>query len=128
LDRPSDALELAHAVGHPLAAVYSRDLLGMRSSGDVILLGTAARGLAAGWVGAEGATRPAAVAFPFEFGSHGGLSPDELDTFMVHPEELGEGAFASVVRPQDLHRFFLARSGRAPRQLPREDVVQPCGS
>ncbi len=105
LDRPQDALALAHVVGHPLAAVYARDLLRIRSAGDVILLGTAAPG---------GAT----VAYPFEFGSHGGLSPEQLDTFMIHPEELGEDAFASVVRPQDLHRFFLERSGRISRQLP----------
>jgi hypothetical protein len=101
LDRPSDALELAQAVGHPLAAVYSRDLLALRSSGDVILLGTAAP---------DGGV----VAFPWEFGSHGGLAPEQLDTFMVYPEELGENAFASVVRPQDLHRFFMERSGRTP--------------
>ena len=102
LDRPADALEIAHLVGHPLAAVYSRDLLRMRNAGDVILLGTAAPG---------GKT----IAFPFEFGSHGGLSPDQLETFMVHPQELGEGAFAGVVRPQDLHRLFLERSGRKAR-------------
>jgi hypothetical protein len=28
---------------------------------------------------------------------------------------LGQGAFASVVRPQDLHRIFLERSGRRAR-------------
>jgi type I phosphodiesterase/nucleotide pyrophosphatase len=106
LQRPQDALDLAHAAGHPLAAIYARDLLELRSSGDVILLGT----------GAPGGT----VAFPFEFGSHGGLARDELDTFMVHPEELGEDAFAAVMRPRDLHRFFLERSGRVPRALPQE--------
>jgi hypothetical protein len=105
LHRPQDALEIAHQVGHPLAAVYARDLLRMGSSGDLILLGCAAP---------CGET----VAYPFEFGSHGGLAPDQLDTFMIHPQELGEGAFASVVRPQDLHRFFLERSGRLPRELP----------
>ena len=103
LDRPQDALELSREIGHPLAAVYARDLLRMRSAGDVILLGTAAP---------AGKT----IAFPFEFGSHGGLAPEQLDTFMVHPEELGQDAFASVVRPQDLHRFFLERSGRAARE------------
>ena len=116
LDRPQDALEMAHGVGHPLAAVYARDLLRMRSAGDVILLGTAAP---------CGET----VAYPFEFGSHGGLAPDQLDTFMIHPEELGEGAFASVVRPQDLHRFFLERSGRPFRELPRDARDEaPCAS
>jgi hypothetical protein len=39
---------------------------------------------------------------------------------MIHPEELGEGAFASVVRPQDLHRFFLERSGRESCEPPRD--------
>jgi hypothetical protein len=105
LQRPQDALEMAHEVGHPLAAVYARDLLRMRSAGDLILLGTAAP---------CGDT----VAFPFEFGSHGGLAPEQLETFVIHPQELGEGAFASVVRPQDLHRFFLERSGRLPQRLP----------
>jgi hypothetical protein len=107
LDRPPDALAMAHEVGHPLAAVYARDLLRMPSAGDLILLGIAAP---------CGAT----VAYPFEFGSHGGLAPEQLDTFMIHPQELGEGAFASIVRPQDLHRFFLERSGRLSRELPQE--------
>lgn len=98
--RPHDAAELARAVGHPLAAMYARDLLRMRKSGDVILLGTAAPG---------GQT----IAYPFEFGSHGGLSPDQLDTFMIHPQELGQNAFAHVERPQDLHRFFLERKQQA---------------
>ena len=113
LDRPQDSLALAHALGHPLAAVYARDLLSMRSAGDAILLGTAAP---------CGST----VAFPFEFGSHGGLAPEQLDTFMIHPQELGEGAFASVVRPQDLHRFFLERSGRLSREQPREPREASC--
>lgn len=98
-DRAADALDFSRALGHPLAAVYARDLLSMRSSGDAILLGTGAPG---------GQT----VAFPWEFGSHGGLSPDQLDTFMVHPAQLGPDAFSSVVRPRDLHAFFWERSGR----------------
>lgn len=104
LQRPADALAFARGVGHPLAAVYAGDLLALRSAGDVVLLGA-------------GAPCGATVAYPFEFGSHGGLSPQALDTFVVHPEELGAEAFAGVVRPQDLHRFFQERSGRAPRQL-----------
>lgn len=99
LDRASDALALSHALGHPLAAVYARDLLSLRSAGDVVLLGTGAPG---------GQT----VAFPWEFGSHGGLAPDQLETFMVHPASLGAEAFGHVVRPRDLHGFFWERSGR----------------
>jgi len=115
LDRAQDALAMAHEVGHSLAAVYARDLLAMRNAGDVVLLGTAAP---------CGET----VAFPFEFGSHGGLAPGQLDTFMIHPQELGEGAFASVVRPQDLHRFFLERSGRLSRELPEPREEATCAS
>jgi len=115
LHRPQDAMRMAHEVGHPLAAVYARDLLRMRSAGDLVLLGTAAP---------CGAT----VAFPFEFGSHGGLAPEQLDTFVIHPQELGEGAFASVVRPQDLHRFFLERSGRLRPGLPQARREAPCAS
>ncbi|MGZ6144121.1 MAG: hypothetical protein ACXWLM_12340, partial [Myxococcales bacterium] len=128
LDRAPDAAELARVVGHPLAAMYSRDLLQMRTSGDVILLGTAAPGLAdigEGRVAPDGATRPSTVAFPYEFGSHGGLSPDQLDIFVVHPEELGENAFESVVRPQDLHRFFVERKAET---APLEEAAQTCAS
>ena len=100
LDRADGAQELAKALGHPLAASYARDLLRMRSAGDAILLG-------------NGAPGGQAVAFPWEFGSHGGISSDELDTFMVHPAALGQDAFAHVERPQDLHAFFQERSGRA---------------
>jgi hypothetical protein len=104
IDKPEGAVELNRIVGHPLAATYARDLLRIERAGDVILLGTAAEGAKDG---------AAAVAFPWEFGSHGGIAPDELDIFMVHPASLGEEAFADVVRPADLHRFFLTRSGRA---------------
>jgi hypothetical protein len=104
IDRPEGAVELNRIVGHPLAATYARDLLRIDRAGDLILLGTAA----------EGATSPAAaVAFPWEFGSHGGIAPDQLDIFMVHPASLGDEAFADVVRPADLHQFFLQRRGRA---------------
>jgi type I phosphodiesterase/nucleotide pyrophosphatase len=123
LDRAADALEMAHIIGHPLAAVYARDLLCMRNAGDLILLGTAAPALGH----PLGVHSPKAIAFPFEFGSHGGLSPDQLDTFVVHPQELGENAFASVVRPQDLHRFFLERSGRGVRRA-AADSAAPCAS
>jgi hypothetical protein len=104
LDRPEGAFELGGIVCHPLAAAYARDLLRIGRAGDVVLLGTAAPGAAG---------RAKAVAFPWEFGSHGGLSPDQVDTFMVHPASLPDHAFEDVARPSDLYRFFLARSGRA---------------
>ena len=100
LDRASDAAEASRLIGHPLAATYCKDLLALRSAGDVILIGAGA-----------GQT----VAYPWEFGSHGGLAADELETFVVHPAALGEAPFAHVVRPRDLHAFFRARSLHAGR-------------
>ena len=94
LDRPGDAAEVSRLIGHPLAATYCKDLLALRSAGDVILIGAGG-----------GQT----VAYPWEFGSHGGLAADELETFLVHPAELGEDPFAHVVRPRELHAFFRGR-------------------
>ncbi len=102
LDRARDALEVARIVGHPMAAAYSKDLLACRSAGDLVLVGAGAPG---------GET----VAYPWEFGSHGGLSSEELETFVVHPASLGDQPFAGVERPSDLHDFFEERAGRGPR-------------
>jgi type I phosphodiesterase/nucleotide pyrophosphatase len=95
LERPSDAAEVSRLIGHPLAAIYCKDLLALRSAGDLVLIGAGA-----------GQT----VAYPWEFGSHGGLAWDELETFVVHPAHLGEAPFAHVVRPRELHAFFSARA------------------
>jgi len=100
LSRAHDSAEVSRIIGHPLAAAYCRDLLSLRSSGDAILIGAAAPG---------GET----VAYPWEFGSHGGLAPDELETFVVHPSTLGAAAFAHVRRPSDLHGFFSTRAAGA---------------
>jgi hypothetical protein len=101
LDRAPDAAEVSRLIGHPLAATYCKDLLALRSAGDVVLIGAGA-----------GQT----VAYPWEFGSHGGLACDELETFVVHPAELGRAPFAHVVRPRDLYAFFRARSLHAERR------------
>jgi hypothetical protein len=45
------------------------------------------------------------IAFDFEFGSHGGLHPDELDQFVVHPSAI-EFPLAGAVEPEDFHSFF----------------------
>jgi hypothetical protein len=95
LGRASDAAEVSRLIGHPLAATYCKDLLALRSAGDVVLIGA-------------GGGRT--VAYPWEFGSHGGLAAEEVETFVVHPADLGDNAFAHVVRPCELHSFFRARS------------------
>jgi hypothetical protein len=98
LDRAGDAAEVCRLVGHPLAATYCKDLLALRSAGDVVLIGAGG-----------GQT----VAYPWEFGSHGGLAAEEVETFVVHPASLGDDAFAHVVRPRELHSFFRARAAAA---------------
>ncbi len=52
------------------------------------------------------------VAFDFEFGSHGGIGPDELDQFFIHPADvtlpatLDEGA---AVAAEQFYDFFASR-------------------
>ena len=101
---PHDAAALNALIGHELAATYAIDLISCPSAGDLVLVGAGAPG---------GQT----VAYPWEFGSHGGLAPEELETFMVHPAELGDQPFAQVKRPAELHDFFEERGGRDRRSL-----------
>jgi hypothetical protein len=98
LERANDAAEVSRLIGHPLAATYCKDILALRSAGDVVLIGAGA-----------GQT----VSYPWEFGSHGGIAAEEVETFVVHPTELGENAFAHVIRPRELHAFFRSRLQRA---------------
>jgi hypothetical protein len=87
---------------HPdpvLAATYVSDLLSLRESGDLVVLG---------WRG-EART---SVAYAWEFGSHGGIAPEELASFVVHPAACGFD-FGRVLRPSELNGFF-ERAYRAP--------------
>jgi hypothetical protein len=91
LSEPRDVARLPHP-DPALCATYLSDLLSLRESGDLVLLG---------WRG-EGRD---VVAYAWEFGSHGGVAPEELAPFVVHPA----GAafrFDAVVRPSELYRFF----------------------
>jgi hypothetical protein len=85
-------------VPHPepaLAAIYLADLLALREAGDVVVLG---------WRGPGRQT----IAYAWEFGSHGGIDPEELESFVLHPREV-VFPFAEVVRPAELGAFFEAR-------------------
>jgi len=90
----SDPLEVQR-LPHPqpaLLAAYLADLLALPESGDVVVLG---------WRG-EGRD---VIAYAWEFGSHGGIAPEELESFVIHPAERTR-SFPHVVRPSDLYRFF----------------------
>ncbi|HEY6098105.1 MAG TPA: hypothetical protein VIW03_01655, partial [Anaeromyxobacter sp.] len=80
---------------HPepaLVATYLADLLSLPESGDLVVLG---------WRG-EGRE---VVAYAWEFGSHGGVAPEELECFVAHPRSC-TFRFAEVVRPSELYHFF----------------------
>ncbi|BDG05954.1 membrane protein [Anaeromyxobacter oryzae] len=96
---PLDVARLPHP-DPPLLATYLADLVSVRESGDLVVLG---------W---RGPGREV-VAYAWEFGSHGGVAPEELQSFVVHPAAC-RFPFERVVRPSELHRFFeRAYRGRA---------------
>jgi Type I phosphodiesterase / nucleotide pyrophosphatase len=68
-------------------------------SGDLVLYGAFA---AAG-----------SVSFDFEFGSHGGIGPEELDQFVLHPPSV-KWRVPHLLAARDLYRFFRARYGEPP--------------
>jgi hypothetical protein len=70
----SDPRQVAR-IPHPepaTAAAFLAELVSLPESGDVVVLG---------WRG-DGAEN---VAYAWEFGSHGGIAPEELDSFVLHP-------------------------------------------
>jgi hypothetical protein len=100
---PSDVARLPHPDA-PLLATYLADLLALRECGDIVVQG---------WRG-EGRE---VVAYAWEFGSHGGVAPEELEAFVAHPAQCAF-RFADAIRPSELHAFFervRAGAGRRPR-------------
>ena len=80
---------------HPdpeLLATYLADLVSLPGSGDLVVQG---------WRGEQ--LPP--VAYAWEFGSHGGVAPEEIETFFLHPPRC-ELRFADAVRPDALYRLF----------------------
>jgi hypothetical protein len=107
----ADPREVAR-LPHPdpaLVATYLSDLLSLRESGDLVLLG---------WRG-EGRE---VVAYAWEFGSHGGIAPEEIECFVAHPRDCAF-RFADAVRPAELFRFFEG-TYRAPQEAPPRLVAQ----
>ena len=94
-------------VGVDLLTTQLRAAVASERSGDLVLFGAFA---------------PAGnISFDFEFGSHGGVHPEELDCFLIHPSAL-EIPLGSTVRAEELYRFFkqfLARSSASHRCDPR---------
>jgi hypothetical protein len=92
-----EALEPVRCLGYELCAAHLRNAAEGLRHGDLVLYGAFA---------------PAGeIAFDFEFGSHGGIGPDELDLFVVHPAGV-ELPFGEAVAAEDFYRFFAERYGR----------------
>lgn len=91
---------------HPdpaLLATYLSDLLSLPESGDLVVLG---------WRG-DGRD---VVAYAWEFGSHGGVAPEETECFVAHPRSC-VFRFEDALRPSVLHHFF-ERTYRLPGGAP----------
>ena len=91
LDRPEDVARLPHPAPE-LLATYLADLVSIQDAGDLVVLG---------WRG-EGQVP---VAYAWEFGSHGGVAPEEIEIFFVHPAGCAL-RFGDVVRPNALYHLF----------------------
>ena len=104
---PRDVARLPHPSA-ALLATYLSDLLAVEDSGDLVVLG---------WRG-EGRD---VVAYAWEFGSHGGVAPEEIQCFVVHPRSCAF-RFEDVVRPSELFAFFertyRGRAEAPPREAP----------
>ncbi len=99
LDDPDDVARLPHPEP-ALLAEYVAGLLRLPDSGDLVVLG---------WRG-EGED---VVAYAWEFGSHGGVAPEEIETFVLHPRRCTFD-FSSVRRPDALYRYLHAAYRTAP--------------
>jgi hypothetical protein len=88
---PRDVAQLPHPEP-PLLATYLSDLVSLEASGDLVVLG---------WRG-EGEVP---VAYAWEFGSHGGVAPEEIETFFVHPAGC-RLPLGTSMRPDGLYRLF----------------------
>lgn len=111
LDRPEDVATLPHPEPQ-LLAMYLADLVSLPHSGDLVVLG---------WRG-EGQTP---VAYAWEFGSHGGVAPEELETFFLHPRGCALG-FDQALRPDALYRLFHGayRTPERPRRRRRSPAPE----
>jgi hypothetical protein len=108
---PADVARLPHPEPSVVAA-YLRDLLGLRESGDIVVQG---------WRGDGRET----VAYAWEFGSHGGVAPEELECFVAHPSDCAL-PFRGALRPRELHAWFeRLRGGSVERAEVQPDEAAP---
>lgn len=104
LGDPVDVARLPHPEPGVLAS-YLSDLVSLDASGDLVVLG---------WRG-DGKVP---VAYAWEFGSHGGVAPEEIETFFLHPPACSL-PLGTPLRPDGLYRQFTeAYRSTEPRATP----------
>jgi hypothetical protein len=91
LSDPRDVARLPHPEPS-VVATYLSDLLALPDSGDIVVQG---------W---RGDAREV-VAYAWEFGSHGGVAPEELECFLALPAECAH-EFRDALRPRELNAWF----------------------
>lgn len=112
LAEPQDVARLRHP--HPeILAAYLADLLSLPEAGDLVVIG---------WRGDDREV----VAYAWEFGSHGGVAPEELECFVAHPAGC-TFRFADALRPSELNAHFERVRGHADRGRRSGDEREEAG-
>jgi hypothetical protein len=104
-----EKLEPFRQLGYDLLAGHLRTAAMGRRSGDLVLYGAFAE--------------LGSVAFDFEFGSHGGIGPDELDQFVAHPSRV-DWPLKGAVTAEQFHRFFREQYGDSDAEAASEETDQ----
>jgi hypothetical protein len=86
-----ESIEPGRRLGHDLLARHLREAANGRRSGDLVLYGAFAEA--------------GSIAFDFEFGSHGGIGPEELDQFVAHPAGV-DWPLDGATTAEEFHDFF----------------------
>ena len=110
--RALERLEPFRRLGYELAATHLLHAAEGERYGDLVLYGAFAEA--------------GDISFDFEFGSHGGIAPDELDQFVLHPSrvalpvELHDGAHVAA---EQFYRFFAERYSGGDEERATEDAA-----
>lgn len=99
LSDPVDARQLDIGYGGARAAGFIETVTRMPSAGDLVVYGN-------GLPGSD-------VAYAWEFGSHAGISREEVETFVLHPARLGS-ELGGIEHGADLHAFLTGTYGPVP--------------
>jgi hypothetical protein len=89
--RALEKLEPFRRLGYDLLRGHLEEAARGRRSGDLVLYGAF--------------SEAGNIAFDFEFGSHGGIAPEELDQFVVHPSSV-DFPLSGAVRAEEFYEFF----------------------